>query len=141
MTRRRLEGKAAGPKKCPIQGCGGYLDDIGLCQDGFGFPITTSCPFVCPMCGANLDWSGGCMSCKGATAPEDRLTWTFPGNEYEVQHAHWVKVGGPAKATPPDKMKACMRVMDKVWLGLSAELANKEIAGILGVAAEEDPPF
>ncbi len=145
MTRRRLDGKAsAGPKKCPIQGCGGYLDDMGACQEGFGFPMTMSCPFVCPIsgCGANLDWSGGCRSCHGVpTTKADRSTWTFPGDEYQIQQCHWVQVGMPRIGVHPDKIKACHAVIKKVEVGLSVEVANKEIAGILGVAGEEEPPF
>jgi len=118
--------------------CGAYLDEHGYCLTGGGYPIIYTCHFVCPFCRHSLSWDGGCTNCKGSHTPSDRLTWTFPGDRYEVQYGHWVQVEGPAKATSPENVKACMQVIDKVFLGLNVEEANKEIAGILGGPGEDD---
>ncbi len=124
----------AGAKKAKLLGCscGGYLDEWGYCATGGGYPITQACPLVCPLCRSALTWGGGCTSCKGTSTRADRTSWTFPGDLYEVQRGHWVKVGGPQKACTPDQNKACALIVDKVLAGeLKEPEAQEKIQDIL----------
>ncbi len=43
-----------------------------------------SCPFVCPICRGQLEWSGACFGCHGTAMPTDRASWSFPGARYET---------------------------------------------------------
>lgn len=76
---RLSEPSSAPPVRCPIDG--GPLGEHGLCERGGGYPVTTSCPFVCPLCRGHLDWTGGCQQCHGTTTGR-RADWTFPGEGY-----------------------------------------------------------
>lgn len=78
--------------------CGGSLDARGFCGRGNGFPMVVRCPFVCPRCRYPLHWDGGCESCRG-TSTARREDWAFPGDRYELEAGHYVKVaGGPRSA-------------------------------------------
>ena len=59
--------------------------------------MTVRPPYVCPLCRHPLTWEGGCESCHG-TSTGRREEWTFPGDRYELEAGHFVKVAGPRRA-------------------------------------------
>ena len=59
--------------------------------------MTMNCPFVCPLCRNPRMWSGGCFYCHG-TSTGRREDWAFPGDRYELDGGHFVKVCGPRRA-------------------------------------------
>ena len=65
------------------------------------FTLATPCPYACPTCRHALSWNGGCLTCYGSANSGDRDTWTFPGDRYERDSYHWVKVDGPRRAVSP----------------------------------------
>ena len=79
------------PAHCPADG--GRLQADGWCETGQGYFEHMSCPFPCPICRQPLSWNGGCDTCKGCTSG-NREDWTFPGERYEFEGAHWRRVAG-----------------------------------------------
>ncbi len=131
MRKRTETGKQKSPPKgCNI--CGGWLDEKGFCATGGGYPVTMLCPFVCPFCRKLLKWDGACMFCFGSHTPEDRATWTFPGDEYQVEGGHWINQGSANEVCTPQQNIACMEVVRLVLDGKLAQVeAQERIQGIL----------
>lgn len=48
---------------------------------------------VCPVCRAPLARSGACLACHGSRTPQDRYSWTFPGDRYETHDEQGRPVG------------------------------------------------
>ena len=95
---------------CPVDDA--PLDSRGFCARGNGFALDAKCPFVCPLCRSALTWSGGCDSCKGTgRSPAPRELWAFPGDRYEPQGGHFVRVCGPRKACTPEENKAGLKAI------------------------------
>jgi len=132
MRRRKEPGRIKG---CPV--CTGVMDETGFCVTGKGYPITKTCHFMCPFCRQELTWDGACIWCHGTHTKDDRSTWSFPGDEYHVQHGHWVKVAGPQMARSVDENTACQAVVQQV---LDKKLSEKEAqARIHGILHPEVP--
>jgi hypothetical protein len=88
------------------------------------------CPFACPMCRKPLEWSGACYACHG-TITGQREDWSFPGDRYELERGHWVKVAaGPRPA--------CSRVENRAGAG---DLVRIFAAGAGVAPVEEEVPF
>lgn len=103
---------------------GGTLDIQGRCGIGDGFPVEMACPFVCPICRHALEWSGGCFGCHGSLTPDDRQTWTFPGDRYDTHDErgrpigngqHWVwQATGPRLACRPEQNQEAAAMLARV---------------------------
>jgi hypothetical protein len=87
---------AAVARRCGADGA--VLESTGWCPTGGGYAVTyttgagvgaLACPFACPICRGLLSWDGGCNGCRGSRTPEDRTSWTFPGDRYEAQGGHY----------------------------------------------------
>jgi hypothetical protein len=85
--------------------CGALLLASGLGSATGGYPGTTACPLACPLCRGLLSWDGGCERCHGCTSGR-REDWTFPGDRYELDTAHWQRVDGPRRACTPEQNAA-----------------------------------
>ena len=99
---------ARGRERCD---CGSALLASGICADTGGYPLSSRCPFVCPYCRGNLEWSGACPRCYGCTTGR-REDWTFPGKEYRPDKGHWQETG-PAnrKACSPEENAEAARMV------------------------------
>jgi hypothetical protein len=96
------------PRAEDLCGCGSERLESGLCKDeglwpimvwrwegGQRFTLAVKCPWVCEYCRTRLTWDGGCYECHGSVTSWDKDTWTFPGDKYERDGWHWVKIDGP----------------------------------------------
>jgi hypothetical protein len=110
FTLKTLEKSSTVPH-CPIDGQPLHTEPPtkGFCERGGGYPVTMSCPFACPICRHDLDWSGGCSGCHGTQSMSGK-DWTFPGDGYythDVQGRpigdgqHYVKEQGSRPAASP----------------------------------------
>ncbi len=89
----------------------------GVCSRTGWFPMTESCPFSCPICRKPLEWCGACYSCHGTTSGK-REDWEFPGDRYELEDGHWIKVlDGPRRACTPAENQAGARELLRVLSG------------------------
>ena len=99
---------------CPVDGAAMVR---GICTRGGGAPMTDRCPFACPICRKPLEWCGTCYSCHGAVTGS-RADWTFPGDRYELEDGHWIKVlDGPRRACTPAENQAGARELLRVLAG------------------------
>ena len=75
------------------------------------------CPFHCPVCRGRLDWDGGCVRCHG-TKTGERAEWCFPGDRYERDESHWVKVAsGPRMACSYEENQTAMANIKRILAG------------------------
>jgi len=79
--------REAKPAYCALDGT---TLERGFCHAGGGYPVTSACPFACPLCGQRLGWDGGCEACHGCTTGR-REDWTFPGHRFELDAGHYVR--------------------------------------------------
>ena len=90
-------------------------------------------PPVCPICRASLAPSGACLRCHGSRTPQDRYTWSFPGDRYETHDEQGRAVGngdewiwrgaGPRSACTPEQNAEQAGMLARV-LGTFAERAK-----------------
>jgi hypothetical protein len=50
------------------------------------------------------------MRCHGCTTGR-REDWSYPGDRYELEKQHWVKVGGPSRAIVVEGNLSAMRAL------------------------------
>lgn len=106
----------------------------GFCMRGQGYPMTEVCPFSCPICRKPLQWSGACYECFGTTTGR-REDWSFPGDHFELQEGHWVKVAEGAR-------RACTQAENKAGArDLLRALAGSALAAKVPAAPVEEVPF
>jgi hypothetical protein len=122
----------SGPRRCAADGtvlhAGGQRD--GWCSTARAFAVAyqvaingaegqrviqgaTPCPYWCPECRGRLEWSGACHRCHGTRTPDDKTSWTFPGDRFEPDEAgeHYLPVAaGPRPCVPPpDDLLAALK--------------------------------
>ena len=111
QTGRASRGSRDAPARRERCDCGSALLASGICADTGGYPLSSRCPFICPYCRGELEWSGACPRCYGCTTGR-REDWTFPGKEYRPDKGHWQETG-PAnrKACSPEENAEAARMV------------------------------
>ena len=128
MAGRRLNKKPEdeGPKLCPMQACGGELDEKGFCPIGEGYPeVMARCPEVCPVCRRHLAWEGSCGRCYSSGQP-------YPGLIHTQQGGHWVSTGERGRWTTREQSGKALRVIHRWCDGkITAEEMREEVESIV----------
>src|SRR5882724_1007382 len=95
-------------KRCD---CGASVLASGLCSETGCYPASMlACPLACPVCRGPLEWDGGCHRCYGALDTRRRVEWCFPGDRFEVQGLHRLKIEGPRRCCAPEENRAALDV-------------------------------
>lgn len=111
----------------------------GKCQDAGEYPASlTRPPVACPFCRESLDWRGACLRCYGSATSGDRNTWTFPGDDYEVDGVHRVKVAsGPRRCCTAEQSHTAGQIMRAV---IDQEIDVATALGMMEEALETGEP-
>lgn len=139
-TTAARDAGAGSLRRCPVDGAGLRAD--GYCEAGYGWPqswatrstggdgyqISSMSPFACPVCRAQLAWSGACFRCFGQLQSDDPRN--YPGDRYDLIAGHMVMgARGPQRVVSWEEGKAAaaaiIPLLEQIGRGLEPAEAAK----------------